>query len=453
MTGGGAQYRRGRMLLLTAAAAAAAGMLLLSGCGGGSMGAGQRTALSVSTQDEGLSAEAGQEEAAGQAKAAAGQEVTAGQEEAAGQAQLSGQPSSPEHVPLLYAEQFSLDRYPDGSTLITIAESGQYLVIPEDVQGPGEITGQDISQASAESLKAKGLPEEVTVIRLPLKNIYLAATSAMDLFAALNSVGQITLSGTESSGWYVEAAREAMEAGRMVYAGKYSAPDYEQILSMDCDLAIESTMINHSPQVKEQLERLGIPVLVERSSYESHPLGRMEWIKLYGVLTGQEELAQKLFDQEISALAPVLDQEPSGKTVAFFYITSSGAVNVRKSGDYVAKMISLSGGSYIPEGLGNDNALSTMNMQMEAFYAAAKDADYLIYNSTIDGELATLDEFLQKSSLLKDFKAVKEGHVWCARKNMFQETMSLGDMILDINRMLTKEDPPDEEMHFLRHLE
>ena len=66
----------------------------------------------------------------------------------------------------------------------------------------------------------------------------------------------------------------------MYYAGKYNAPDYELILSKACDLAIESTMISHSPEVKEQLEQLGIPVLVERSSYESHPLGRMEWLKL-----------------------------------------------------------------------------------------------------------------------------------------------------------------------------
>ena len=75
-----------------------------------------------------------------------------------------------------------------------------------------------------------------------------------------------------------------MEDGRMLYAGKYNAPDYERILSGSCDLAVESTMIYHSPEVKEQLERLGIPVLVERSSYERHPLGRMEWLKLYGVL-------------------------------------------------------------------------------------------------------------------------------------------------------------------------
>lgn len=51
--------------------------------------------------------------------------------------------------------------------------------------------------------------------------------------------------------------------------------NYETIVSSSCELAVESTMIYHTPEVKEQLERLGIPVLVERSSYESHPLG--EW--------------------------------------------------------------------------------------------------------------------------------------------------------------------------------
>src|SRR3546814_3255665 len=37
-------------------------------------------------------------------------------------------------------------------------------------------------------------------------------------------------------------ARAAMEDGKMVYAGKYSAPDYELIVSKNCGLALESTM-------------------------------------------------------------------------------------------------------------------------------------------------------------------------------------------------------------------
>lgn len=334
-----------------------------------------------------------------------------------------------------YANQFSVDYYEGGYALITIQDSGQFLVVPEQARTP------------------EGVPEQVTVLKQPISNIYLTATSAMDLFCSLDGLDSVTLSGTAASGWYIEEAREAMESGRMLYAGKYSAPDYELILSKSCGLAIESTMIYHTPEVKEQLETLGIPVLVERSSYESHPLGRMEWIKLYGALLGKEETAETCFEDQIARLEPAMVQEPTGKTVAFFYITSNGAVNVRKSGDYVAKMIELAGGLYVPQGLAeNENALSTMNMQMEAFYAAAKDADYLIYNSTIDGELNSLEELLAKSSLLSDFKAVKEGHAWCTGKNLFQESMGLGDMIMDIHRILTEETPDSEEMVYLHLL-
>ena len=44
-----------------------------------------------------------------------------------------------------------------------------------------------------------------------------------------------------------------MEQKKMIYAGKYSAPDYELILNEGCDLAIESTMIHHNPEVQEKL--------------------------------------------------------------------------------------------------------------------------------------------------------------------------------------------------------
>ena len=336
---------------------------------------------------------------------------------------------------LLYANQFSIDYYTGGFTMIKINDGGCYLVVPEHETVP------------------QSLPSDVTVIRQPLQNIYLVATSAMDLFRSLDSVDQITLSGTDASGWYMEEAKQALEQGKMFYAGKYNAPDYELILSKSCDLAIESTMIYHSPEVKEQLETLGVPVLVERSSYENHPLGRMEWLKLYAVLLGKEELAETCFNQQMDRLEAVMDQKPTGKTVAFFYISSNGYVNVRKSGDYVAKMIELAGGTYVPRNLDeNKNALSTMNLQLEAFYAAARDADYLIYNSTIDGELNSLNELLEKNGLLADFKAVKEGHVWCTEKNLFQETMGLGRMILDIHEILTVEEPDSSDVTYLHQL-
>ena len=326
---------------------------------------------------------------------------------------------------LKYAKQFTIEDYGNGLQLITIAQDRQYLLVPEGAQAPA------------------GVPEEVTVLQQPIQNIYLTATAAMDLFRALNGLDAIRLSGTKESGWYLPEARQAMEAGDILYAGKYSAPDYELILAQQCGLAVESTMIYHNPEVKEQLESLGIPVLVDYSSYESDPLGRMEWIKLYGALLGKEEEAARIFDEEVAAVQPVLNQTNTGKTVAFFYITNTGTVNVRKSGDYIAQLIRMAGGVYVPDNQNGDeeNALSTMNIDMESFYAAAHDADVLIYNSTIDGELASLDELLKKSELLADFKAVQNGNVWCTGKNMFQSSMSLGRMILEINAVLTQQAP------------
>ncbi len=336
---------------------------------------------------------------------------------------------------LSYAKQFSVDYYDGGYDLIQVQDDSTCLVVPEGAAVP------------------EGLPASITVLQKPLDHVYLAATSAMDLIAALGRVNRITLSGTKESGWYVDAARQAMEDGTLSYAGKYSAPDYEQILSSGCDLALESTMIYHVPDVKAQLEQLKIPVFVERSSYEEHPLGRMEWIRLYGVLFDAEETAEQLFQEQVQQLDTVLAGQSVGKSAAFFYITSNGAVNVRKPGDYVAKMIELAGGSYVPKTANSDeNALSTMNMQMETFYAEAKDADCLIYNSTIEGELQTMDELLQKSPLLKDFKAVKSGNVWCTGKNMFQETMGLGDMILDLHSVLSEAVPDENSLHYLHRL-
>ena len=116
-------------------------------------------------------------------------------------------------------------------------------------------------------------------------------------------------------------------------------------------------------------------------------------------------------------------------------------------------MIQMAGGEYIFQALGEgDNALSTVNLQMETFYSTAKDADVLIYNSTIDGELHTIQELLSKSALLADFKAVQEGNVWCTGQNLFQSTMGLGDMILDLHTILTQEDPDPAELTYLHRL-
>lgn len=338
-----------------------------------------------------------------------------------------------EHMELLYADQFSVDRYENGISLVTVGDGEKYLLVPEN----------ETVETSV----------DITVINTPVDNIYLAASSAMDLFFGIGADDRILATSTLERDWSLPYVKQAMSDEDILYAGKYSAPDYELILSEGCGIAIESTMIYHKPEVKEQLERFGIPVFVERSSYESHPLGRLEWVKLYGLMTGNEEEAEKLFSEQSELLQSVSQNGSAGKTAAFFYISQKGSAVVRKPDDYVSKMIQLAGGEYIftSDDLNTEeNAQSTTDMQFEAFYAAAKDADVLIYSSTIDGGIEDISALLEKNSLFADFKAVKTGNVWCTNKNMFQQTTAAAEIISDLNLIFT--DNAGDETEFFYKL-
>lgn len=310
--------------------------------------------------------------------------------------------------------------------LIAIPEDGQqFLLVPDGAGVPSEI------------------PEDIVILQQPLDRTYLAASAVMDDVCTIEALENIRFSGIKEEDWTIPEAEEAMDLGYVLYAGKYNEPDYELILSGNCNLAVENTMIYHNPEVKEKLEELGIPVLVERSSYERNPLGRLEWIRLYGVLFEREEEADRWYQNELSALEPVLQEENTGKTVAFFSVTSNGSVTVRKPGDYISKLIEMAGGQYVLPSSGeeDDNALSTMNMQMEEFYAEARDADILIYNSTIEGELSSMQDLLNKDALFADFRAVQSGDVWCTGKNLYQQPTGMGELLREMHAVFTGKDP------------
>lgn len=335
---------------------------------------------------------------------------------------------------LKYAENFSVDYYTGGYKLLTVMDGTKLLVVPEGKAVP------------------ENLEEDMYIMRQPVENLYLVATAAMDMFDSLDAVDTIRLSGQKEGNWYIESANEAMADGKMLYAGKYNKPDYELIVSENCSLAIENMMISHSPEVIEMMEDFGIPVMIEYSSYESHPLGRVKWIKFFGALLGKEAEAEEAFEKQVAILEKVTADEKTDQTVAFFFITSNGLVQVRQSSDYVPKMIELAGGKYIFENLGDpESSRSTMNMQVEEFYNSAKDVDFIIYNSSIDGGVNSIEELLDKCAVLEDFKAVQNGNVWCTTNDMYQQSMSIGYLIEDIHTMLQGD--AEGEMEYLFRLE
>ena len=342
------------------------------------------------------------------------------------------------HMPLDYATEFSVDYY-DGFALITIGGTDRYLFIPENVKTPAD------------------LDTDIIPIRKP-DTIYLAASAGMDYFRVLKALDTVRMTSTQAVNWSLPEVVQALESEKMLYAGKYSAPDYELLLREGIDLAIESTMIYHTPETKEKIEKLGIPVLVDKSSYEPHPLGRMEWIKLYGLLLGKTDEADAFYNEQLASLTAVPElskmlSSQDSPTVAYFYITSSGYANVRSPGDYISKMIEMAGGSYAfaDASVSEDSAKATMNMQMEAFLDRALVSDILIYSTSIDGEMHSAEELYKKAPMLKQSKAASDGNIWITGKNMYQQSTAVAEMMLELHAVITGH-ADEDELIFLHKL-
>ena len=92
-------------------------------------------------------------------------------------------------VPLRFAEEYRLTEYGDGYTLLTIGKDQRFLIVREGHETP------------------RGLDDGISVLNGPVERVYLAATSAMDFFRALDAVGTVRLSGTDIKSWYGDRAR------------------------------------------------------------------------------------------------------------------------------------------------------------------------------------------------------------------------------------------------------
>ena len=323
---------------------------------------------------------------------------------------------------LQYAKCFSVDYYKGSYKWIKTIDGASILVVPEGMRVPEE------------------LDADTHVLQQPINNILVSSTPMTSLIHAVGALDAISLTTYDADAWYIDDVKNAILDGKITYVGDYKAPDFEMITASGSTFSIFSRMLTED--VAAQLDQLGIYVLLDASADEDHPLARVEWAKLYGAMFNCEDKAEEIFNAQASYVNEIAKLENSGKSVAVFYITSKGKLYARNADDYMAKMVELAGGSYILSDVGVGET-GTVNMEMEAFYDKAKDADYIIYIYSLGGKPATMEDLLARADILADMKAVKEGNVWCTTPDFFQIQDTIGSMINDIHLMLEADENTD----------
>ncbi len=320
---------------------------------------------------------------------------------------------------LKFAELFSVDYFKGGYKLISIEDNQKFLTIPENSDLP------------------QNLPDDITPLIMPIDNSMLATTAAMSLISSIDATDKVSLSTYDVDSWYIDEVKAKLENGEMTFVGSYKDPDYELITSNNPQFAVYNTVILSNPAIIEKLKEIDIPLVIDFSSRETHPLARVEWVKLYGALYDMEDKANEVFNAQMETIQSIPETvEPSvDKQGIIFYINGSGEIVVRNGGDYIAKMYSLAGGDYLMSDIEPESS-GTTKMTTEEFYTVGKQADYIIYIWAHGGEPANISEFVELDGLLADFDAVKNGNVWCTTPDFFQVTSTIGDVIYDMYSLL-----------------
>ena len=148
----------------------------------------------------------------------------------------------------------------------------RYLLIPRNKQLP------------------KGLPSG-TVVRVPLRNmvVYTAVHAAM--FVELGAIDEIA--GVCEGSYIKEATIAArIDKGLIKDLGKATSPNIEKMIELGTEVIIASPFEHGSYGA---VEKTGIPIIECTDYMETAPLGRAEWIKFIGLLTGEGKRADSLF--------------------------------------------------------------------------------------------------------------------------------------------------------------
>ena len=134
--------------------------------------------------------------------------------------------------------------------------------------------------------------------------------------------------------------------GRIADLGVSTSPNVEKIIDIGTEMIIASPFENSGYGAAE---KLGIPIVEAADYMENHPLGRTEWVLFYGLLLGEREAAERVFDEtvrhyeDLKALAAGTTTRPT----VLLERKYGASWAVPSGGSYIGVMHADAGGDYI----------------------------------------------------------------------------------------------------------
>ena len=292
---------------------------------------------------------------------------------------------------------------------------------------------------------------EGTIVRTPLENAIVYSSVHNSLIAEIGGIESIA--GVCDIQYIKHPQIKAMyEKGSIADCGSSMSPDIEKIIDLNADAVLLSPFENSGGYGR--IESIGIPIIECADYMETSPLGRAEWMKFYGLLTGKEEEADSLFrkiEQEYLTLKQMTKDVPHRPTV-FTELKYSSAWYVPGGRSTMARMIDDAGADYI---FSYTTESGSVPMSFETVLDKGQKADFWLikYNQKQD---KTYSELKKDYSPYANFDAWKNKRIFGCNTsyvNFYEETPFHPEALLrDLIIIFHPEIMKDEKTRYFKGL-
>lgn len=299
-----------------------------------------------------------------------------------------------------------------------ITKTDDYVII--DIINPWDSTNLLDSYILIDENKSIPKPEG-KIIRTPLKKLIITSAIHYNFLEELNSENIV------KGACDIEYIKKAQEKS-IKSMGNTISPNIEEIIMLEADAIISDPITGQNVNRFEKSNTLN---LFLPDYTELHPLGRAEWLKVYGLLTNKEALADSIFQERVKAYNNIkintIDSLSSPSI--FMDLKYQDSWNIAGGKSYMAQLIKDAGGSYIWK----DNESTTfLPLSFEAVFDKAHDADFWLIRYFSDKDY-TNNDIYNIYKPYSEFKAFKTKNIFgcnTSKKTFYEDQPTKPHLIL-----------------------
>jgi len=164
-------------------------------------------------------------------------------------------------------------------------ENYKKLIIKKPYQGATESFEYILTNSTSHN--------DLNTIQTPVESIVVTSTTHIPMLELLHIEHKLV--GYPNTKYISsKKTRALIDAGKVIDLGNEENINTELLLDLKPDIVIGFS-INSNNKMFATIEKMNIPVILNGAWLEETPLGRAEWIKLFGVLFNKEKEADSIF--------------------------------------------------------------------------------------------------------------------------------------------------------------